>query len=101
MALINCHECGNKVSTSASSCPKCGAPIELEKDFKATGTHVTTIQKTSKRFKLHQIFATLLLIIGIFSIIGKEHDKTIPIIITIIALVWLFITKFRIWWYHK
>lgn len=26
MALINCKECGNEVSTTASACPKCGAP---------------------------------------------------------------------------
>ena len=27
MALINCAECGNQVSDSAASCPKCGAPV--------------------------------------------------------------------------
>lgn len=26
MALVKCAECGNEVSTSAASCPKCGAP---------------------------------------------------------------------------
>lgn len=25
MALIKCHECGNETSTTAASCPKCGA----------------------------------------------------------------------------
>jgi hypothetical protein len=25
MALIRCHECGNEVSTTARTCPKCGA----------------------------------------------------------------------------
>ena len=28
MALINCTECGNPVSTKAKACPKCGAPPE-------------------------------------------------------------------------
>ena len=28
MALIPCPECGNPVSTSASSCPKCGHPVQ-------------------------------------------------------------------------
>ena len=28
MALIKCKECGNEISTKASSCPKCGAKIE-------------------------------------------------------------------------
>ncbi len=27
MALISCPECKNKVSDSATSCPKCGTPI--------------------------------------------------------------------------
>lgn len=27
MALIKCAECGNEVSDSAVSCPKCGAPV--------------------------------------------------------------------------
>lgn len=27
MALIKCPECGNEVSSSAASCPKCGYPI--------------------------------------------------------------------------
>lgn len=26
MALIQCYECGNQISDSAASCPKCGAP---------------------------------------------------------------------------
>lgn len=26
MALIQCYECGNSISTQATSCPKCGAP---------------------------------------------------------------------------
>lgn len=30
MALIKCHECGNEVSTSAKTCPKCGAPVKKQ-----------------------------------------------------------------------
>ena len=30
MALIDCKECGNKVSDKAQACPKCGAPVELD-----------------------------------------------------------------------
>ena len=26
MSLVKCEDCGNDVSTSAASCPKCGAP---------------------------------------------------------------------------
>lgn len=27
MALVNCKECGEQISDKASSCPKCGAPV--------------------------------------------------------------------------
>lgn len=30
MALIDCAECGKKVSTLAASCPSCGAPVPGE-----------------------------------------------------------------------
>lgn len=36
MALTKCHECGNEISTSAESCPKCGAKPKtsiLNKNF--------------------------------------------------------------------
>jgi ABC-type ATPase with predicted acetyltransferase domain len=29
MALINCAECGNKVSELADRCPHCGAPVAM------------------------------------------------------------------------
>jgi len=31
MALVQCKECGNEVSTSASACPKCGAPVPRQR----------------------------------------------------------------------
>ncbi len=31
MALIKCAECGNEVSTTATTCPKCGAKVVLPK----------------------------------------------------------------------
>lgn len=30
MALIDCYECNNHVSDSATSCPKCGAPVQKQ-----------------------------------------------------------------------
>jgi len=29
MALIQCAECGGKVSSTAAACPHCGAPVAL------------------------------------------------------------------------
>lgn len=31
MAMTNCKECGNEISTSARSCPKCGAVVPKAK----------------------------------------------------------------------
>src|SRR5882672_11386048 len=30
MALINCPECGNQVSTAAATCPSCGFPVATQ-----------------------------------------------------------------------
>jgi hypothetical protein len=30
MALINCKECNNEVSTTAKTCPKCGAKVQKD-----------------------------------------------------------------------
>jgi hypothetical protein len=37
MALTNCRECGEKVSTEASRCPQCGAPRPAEANWTGTG----------------------------------------------------------------
>ncbi|WP_145026015.1 zinc-ribbon domain-containing protein [Geobacter argillaceus] len=29
MALINCEECGKQISDRATSCPSCGAPVDI------------------------------------------------------------------------
>ena len=31
MALVKCSECGAYVSEKASSCPKCGCPLDITK----------------------------------------------------------------------
>lgn len=31
MALVNCSECNQKISDQAVNCPKCGAPVDLDK----------------------------------------------------------------------
>jgi len=38
MGLANCKECGKKVSTTAKSCPNCGAPEPTKKKEKSTET---------------------------------------------------------------
>jgi NADH:ubiquinone oxidoreductase subunit 2 (subunit N) len=40
MALIKCSECGKPVSTEASVCPKCGAPVVVTTANNGNGTYV-------------------------------------------------------------
>lgn len=66
MALITCHECNAQVSSEAAACPKCGAPIKSDAANVAAGRVVTT-QQTSKVFKVGQLLAALLMVIGVVS----------------------------------
>lgn len=38
MALIQCHECKNNVSTEADSCPHCGAKVKVQVKIESKGT---------------------------------------------------------------
>ncbi len=112
MALINCPECNRKISNNAPTCPMCGTPIAIQSEIRATGTALTTIQQTSKKFKTHIIVSSLIFWISFTLFIFKvtagtlsEGSITQPEIIIMIGIfggmMWYFITKFRIWWHHK
>lgn len=59
MAMTKCKECGNEVSTKATSCPKCGAKIN----------------RTSWFTKLIAGFIGLVVIISIFSSISASNKQ--------------------------
>ena len=66
MTLINCPECGNEISSLAAACPRCGAPpITESAETHAAGAHLTTIQETSKKLKLHILLGTALFFAGL------------------------------------
>lgn len=105
MALIKCGECNHDVSDKAAACPKCGAPILGASESVAAGSNIQTIQVTSKKFKMQQILAVLLVIFGFLINAGIPNSKDDPSVLapTFIAvgLVWYIVTRFRIWWHHK
>jgi len=109
MALINCPDCKSQVSTSATSCPQCGAPIAEAKQSKAAGSPLTTTQETSKKLKLHTLISALLIIFGFVAIFamaspndaGKVEPSAFPPIMIMVGVVWYIVAKFRIWWHHK
>lgn len=70
MALINCKECGAEVSDKASSCPKCGYPINED-----------LVQRTSfkKNRKIRNVAISILLaiiviMVGIIMIAESGND---------------------------
>ena len=109
MALRECFECGNSVSTKAISCPHCGAPVSGARESRAAGAPLTTVQETSKKFKLH----TLLALTAFFGAIGwmvvlsaqvggaDPGEFTRPIWLLVAGVVWYAITRVRIWWHHR
>ena len=112
MALINCPECEKQVSNIAATCPNCGAPIAEATGSKAAGVPLTTIQKTSKKFKGHIILSSFCVWIGlIWLLVGINASKQpldqgnpqliFPMILLFLGLIWYLITKIRIWWHHE
>lgn len=75
MALIECNECGKKVSNKASSCPNCGCPINEH--------HENYIIKEKKSIEPKKIFIILFLLIAVvwfgrLYYIINTSDPTLP-----------------------
>ncbi len=75
MALINCPECGKKVSTTASSCPHCGFRHHWEEKSKEIAKvekeyvyqfHTIFNRIQDKLFSLNGIFIAAFLVLGTF-----------------------------------
>ncbi len=104
MALLNCYECDEQISSTASSCPKCGAP---SKNNKVANAPVSTTQLTSKKLKLQILISTFIAIAGIvfFLIVSFTTDRGtklyLPIIITAFGFGWRAFIGFQVWWNHK
>ncbi|PYJ07931.1 MAG: hypothetical protein DMF06_14335 [Verrucomicrobia bacterium] len=101
MALVQCGECGNKVSDKAVSCPQCGNPIAARSDIQETGAPLMTTQVTAKKFKLQKIKATLMTLGGLLCF--AFQNPLIGIVggfLFLGGLVWLFVTAMQVWWHH-
>ena len=107
MALINCPECGNQVSSAAPTCPKCGVPIATAAESQAAGTPIQTVQETSKKFKIHSLLSISIFCIGViwaFTAVSSGDDPTASPtanLMMVIGLIWFIVNRFRIWWHHK
>ena len=72
MAIIECNECKHNVSTKATSCPNCGAPVpkNTKKQIKEDYEEVTIKKETTHPFNVITYigFFILLIIICLYDI---------------------------------
>lgn len=104
MALMNCTECDNQVSSAAANCPHCGVAIAGAREASAAGAQLVTIQETSKKLKLQTLISVAVVIVGVVWAMGQSESSEpsgIPAILIFSGLVWFIVTRIRIWWHHK
>lgn len=112
MALINCKECQHQVSSKASSCPQCGAPIMEKEEVEGAGTRLFTTQETSKDLKVLVVWAYCIMLLGMLMtavtplwLTAHDHrwqlsDLSYGLCVILLGVVWQVINKIRIWWHH-
>ena len=99
MALIKCSECGKEVSDKAAACPFCGNPLN---------DPITTVQLTSKRWKVVKLVGWVLFIVGGLLFLsgygngGFQNTQTgLGFSLTFIGVVILLVGKLGAWWTNK
>ena len=69
MALIDCPECGRKVSREATACPQCGYPVAERLGAAATPAHggeaLLDVRPSWWNFFWHFVFAWLIVPLAI------------------------------------
>jgi len=130
MTLIKCTDCGSDVSTAATACPRCGAPVveraagtpatPATTNGGATSTRSVIGEQTSKRrAKLHVILSSLAFGFGVLALgVGlltqfRPAASGLPVpgwvtflevvgfVMTVAGGVWFIVTKVRIYWRHE
>lgn len=79
MALIDCFECGQKISTEARACPNCGAPSHLRQSEKQmSGSGESQVFTFSNR-KMAAIAIGTILVIALGYWIGGPGTVSTPV----------------------
>lgn len=108
MALINCPDCSRQVSDRAAICPDCACPVRInEKPNVKIPERPVLIEQTAKKWKIYQIYGTIVLALGIpvsWAIKGLTNDGIgtfLFISCCLISMVLFFIAGFGGWWNHR
>lgn len=97
--MKKCKFCAEQIQDDAIKCRHCGSIL-------SDNSSVQTIQQTSKKLK-KQIIYSIVLLIASFVIIFFSMSALYPTGVTIgfmiflAGLIWLCVTKYKIWWEHK
>jgi hypothetical protein len=100
MPLINCPDCKKEISSRASTCPGCGAPV-ITSNAAADSVveQSSTFQEPIERLKLHALGSIIMLIVGIVWIIvaakSPQDDMEISGWLITIGVTWYAATKLR------
>lgn len=106
MALIECPECGRKVSDQAVACPSCAFPITAATDNPADAQ---TIEKTSKHHKGMQLVGVLISSLGVVSIVTGVTSTSLGdpqgwiglgFLLFVAGFVVLLVGQVGAWWHH-
>ena len=107
MTLVLCKECHREISDQAPACPGCGNPqVEVAGSTRNDGAKTTT-QRTAKRLKAHYAVAAVMVLVGAGLLVGglsEQRDPQPPaagFILVTVGMLWLLVTKLRIWWHHE
>lgn len=106
MALIQCSECGEEISSKATACIHCGNPIKplptetFEPVRVATqGTDVVTVQATGQGPKVVQLIGVLIIVLGVMScmsdgsVVGSGYFSLLGLLVYAGG-------RFAGWWRH-
>jgi len=98
MGLVNCSECDRALSDNVLECYNCGNPIVAPQKKHIDGYQ----EEHTEKLKLHSIMSMGLIagcIAWIIEILGTRSIETLtmPAVIIIPSIIWLVITRIRLW----
>jgi hypothetical protein len=113
MALVQCPECGQSVSSAAATCPQCAYPMHQSGtgagrlNPKHTGRIITT-ERTGKGLKFQKLLAALLMFSGVITwIVGASDPRhkqqgviVAGVCMVAFSLVWYLYIRAAAWWRH-